>query len=118
MTLTAEQTAIIENVKARTDERIKELESYFATITIDAWPFVIAHGAEGEHVMTACKALGENRYNFSADGRDAAQFSRERADELPRGSMKAAESAMSWASAISSPSCSSRLARRLPIIAR
>lgn len=60
------------------DRQIGELESYFAVTTIDAWPFVVVNDLTG----TAVKRVDKDAFNFAAEGRDAVQYSRARADEV------------------------------------
>lgn len=80
--LTADQRAMMLDVIASTEKQIAELESYFAVTSIDAWPFVIVH--EGIATPTALKVIdpAKNSYNFSAMGRDAAQYSRATAGRI------------------------------------
>lgn len=77
----AKALEMLQSVVASTLEQVADLESYFAVKMIDAWPAVVVMRSDFGG-MTACKSLGDNRYNFSAMGRDATQFSWKDAEAL------------------------------------
>ena len=75
-----DHAAIFANVIESTERQIAELESYFSVTCIDAWPFVVVRKAG--MTASACKSLGDGKYNFSAMGREALQLSRRDADGI------------------------------------
>lgn len=85
MTDKAEGLALIRDTLAMTEKQIADLESYFSVAILDAWPCVVALVQEGTgKTPTALKITSRERgeYNFSAMGRDAAQYSRAHADRI------------------------------------
>ena len=78
-----EKSAAIASFKATIaliEKDIQSLESYFSVSCIDAWPFVVVLDQNGH--ISALKALTENSFNMSASGRDATQYSKERATAI------------------------------------
>jgi hypothetical protein len=80
-----EAIASFRDTAEHTRKRIAELESYFATPCIDAWPYVVVLHSEFA-TPSALKIVdaATNSYNFSAQGRDAVQYSKPRAIEVAK----------------------------------
>lgn len=76
----AEALASFKETVAHIEKEIESLESYFSVTCIDAWPFVVVLDQNGH--LSALKALTENSFNMSASGRDATQYSKERATAI------------------------------------
>lgn len=76
------KAAALETIRdslAKTETRIVELERHLSVTMIDDTPFVVVMD-EGR-ASVALKHLGNDRWNFTAMGLDAAQFSRRGAEK-------------------------------------
>lgn len=78
----SEAIASFKDTIASIEKDIESLESYFSVTCIDAWPFVVILNQNGH--ISALKALTENSFNMSASGRDATQYSKERATAIAK----------------------------------